>query len=149
MQTFLPYPDFTESAKVLDRLRLGKQRVECKQILMTLNWESTGWKHHPAVRMWKGHEAALAKYALAMCYEWAWRGYRDSLAEWFVSRLEEGILPFCTHELPKWLGDDYIHSSHRAVLLYKDPEHYGQFGWTEEPQRSVKWPVELKNKMKS
>lgn len=28
MQTFLPYPDFVESASVLDRQRLGKQRVE-------------------------------------------------------------------------------------------------------------------------
>lgn len=33
MQTFLPYPDFAESAKVLDNGRLGKQRLEAKQIL--------------------------------------------------------------------------------------------------------------------
>lgn len=32
MQTFLPYPDFRQSAKVLDRARLGKQRVECLQL---------------------------------------------------------------------------------------------------------------------
>ena len=33
MQTFLPYPDFHESAKVLDMKRLGKQRVEVLQLL--------------------------------------------------------------------------------------------------------------------
>ena len=33
MQTFLPYPDFARSAAVLDRQRLGKQRVEVLQIL--------------------------------------------------------------------------------------------------------------------
>lgn len=33
MNTFLPYPSFDESAKCLDYKRLGKQRVEAKQIL--------------------------------------------------------------------------------------------------------------------
>ena len=33
MQTFLPYPDFARSARVLDRKRLGKQRVETLQVL--------------------------------------------------------------------------------------------------------------------
>lgn len=33
MQTFLPYANFEASAKVLDYKRLGKQRVEAKQIL--------------------------------------------------------------------------------------------------------------------
>lgn len=33
MITFLPYPDFEKSAKVLDWRRLGKQRPETKQIL--------------------------------------------------------------------------------------------------------------------
>ena len=36
MQTFLPYADYAASAKVLDRMRLGKQRVETLQILQTL-----------------------------------------------------------------------------------------------------------------
>lgn len=36
MQTFLPYPNFVESAKCLDDKRLGKQRVECLQILNVL-----------------------------------------------------------------------------------------------------------------
>ena len=33
MQTFLPYADFAQSAKVLDMKRLGKQRVEVLQLL--------------------------------------------------------------------------------------------------------------------
>lgn len=36
MNTFLPYPSFKDSAKCLDNKRLGKQRVECLQILRTL-----------------------------------------------------------------------------------------------------------------
>jgi hypothetical protein len=36
IQTFLPYPDFEESAAVLDMKRLGKQRVENLQIIQVL-----------------------------------------------------------------------------------------------------------------
>ena len=36
MQTFLPYRGFTESARVLDTRRLGKQRVETIQVLRAL-----------------------------------------------------------------------------------------------------------------
>lgn len=36
MQTFLPYPDFAESAYALDSQRLGNQRVENYQILQAL-----------------------------------------------------------------------------------------------------------------
>lgn len=32
MQTFLPYPDYAESAAVLDLKRLGKQIIEACQI---------------------------------------------------------------------------------------------------------------------
>ena len=57
MQTFLPYKDFSRSAKVLDRQRLGKQRVEGLQILQCLlGIGSLRWKNHPAVKMWKGAE---------------------------------------------------------------------------------------------
>ncbi|CAM5346647.1 Cytoplasmic protein OS=Streptomyces chartreusis OX=1969 GN=CP983_00565 PE=4 SV=1 [Streptomyces chartreusis] len=31
MQTFLPHPDFRQTALLLDRRRLGKQRVEALQ----------------------------------------------------------------------------------------------------------------------
>lgn len=36
MQTFLPFPSRVKSARVLDDRRLGKQRVECLQILGAL-----------------------------------------------------------------------------------------------------------------
>lgn len=49
MQTFLPFPSFIESARVLDNKRLCKQRVECLQILKALHDPSYGWQNHPAV----------------------------------------------------------------------------------------------------
>jgi len=43
---------------------------------------------------------------------------------------------------PDWLGRADFHAAHRAVLLAKDPEWYGQFGWPESPAEKVngRWP---------
>src|SRR5947208_1979490 len=50
MQTFLPYADFERSARVLDRKRLGKQRVETIQVVRALTRPGYGWAvRSPAV----------------------------------------------------------------------------------------------------
>lgn len=130
MQTFLPYSSFEKSASVLDNKRLGKQRVEAKQIYLALTKKNYGWKNHPAVKMWKGNEEWLLKYGISICEEWIDRGFKDSLLEWF--RMEFAI---CHKSLgyPNWLDNELLHSSHRSALLAKNPEHYGELGWTEEP----------------
>lgn len=70
MQTFLPFPDYDKSARVLDDRRLGKQRVECLQILKALTIPSYGWQNHPAVKMWRGWEMQLCSYASYILDEW-------------------------------------------------------------------------------
>lgn len=137
MQTFLPYPDFAESARVLDRQRLGKQRVECKQILMALTNPAAGWKHHPATKMWRGYESLLCDYASAVCIEWLTRGYQDSLLKYF--RTARAHLP--EHGDPHWLGNSRLHASHRSNLLRKMPEHYRQFWPSESDDIPYWWPV--------
>ena len=77
MQTFLPYPDFAASARVLDQARLGKQRVETLQALRALVIPDYGWRQHPAIRMWMGYVPALTVYGLAMVSEWVSRGHAD------------------------------------------------------------------------
>lgn len=125
MQTFLPYPDFAESAAVLDDRRLGKQRVEPLQVIRALTRETYGWKRHPAVRMWGGHVEALGAYGAAVCAEWV----RDQ------SRLAAaGLLPY-------WLGDDRFHASHQAALLRKDPPHYLAHFAGVDPDQPYFWPV--------
>lgn len=137
MQTFLPYPSFHKSARVLDRARLGKQRVETKQILMALNGESKGWTNHPATRMWKGYESALAAYGAIMCSEWITRGYSDSLSDWFIVKMDSDPMRY-----PWWLGDPAFHASHRSNLLRKDRAWYEQWGWSEPDDLPYVWPVE-------
>ncbi|MFC0602878.1 MSMEG_6728 family protein [Streptomyces palmae] len=133
MQTFLPHPDFRESARELDRRRLGKQRVEALQILRGLTVPGYGWRHHPAVRMWTGYEEALVRYGLEICRVWRERGHQDSCAASLVADLAEHRpgRPVRDQaelaqagELPPWLGDAAFHRSHQSALVRKDPEVY-------------------------
>ena len=136
MQTFLPHDSFSRSAHDLDRQRLGKQRVECLQILRALAGETRGWVNHPAVRMWRGHEQALIQYADAVCSEWLSRGYKDTCRE----KIQAYWSTFpMTAALPKWLGDDAVHRSHRSNLKRKDPKHYGHY--VEPADLEYLWPV--------
>ena len=138
MQTFLPYPDFTETAKVLDMKRLGKQRVEAMQIANCIaNGRVGGWSNHPAVRMWDGHLEWLIDYSVAICTEWKGRGYRDTCQE----RIEALRGLQSPTEGPEWLGDNRLHASHRSKLLMKKPDYYNQFGWTEPDDMDYWWPV--------
>jgi hypothetical protein len=136
VQTFLPYPEFDRSAKVLDRQRLGKQRVEVLQIITTLVTHRNAWKNHPATMMWRGHEAMLALYGDAICSEWISRGYQDTCRD-KINKLVIGK-PLST---PEWLGRLDFHASHRSNLLRKSPEHYGQFGWSEPDNLPYIWPI--------
>ncbi|GAA2299368.1 MSMEG_6728 family protein [Streptomyces kunmingensis] len=136
MQTFLPYPDFTQSAAVLDQPRLGKQRVEALQVLRGLTVPDYGWRHHPAVRMWIGYEEALVRYGLDMCAVWVAEGRADTCATTLVTdftrhrpgapvRAQEQLAD--DGELPPWLGDPAFHRSHQSALVRKAPEFYATF----------------------
>ena len=133
MQTFLPYPDFAESAKCLDYRRLGKQRVEAKQLLNILlnRTAKSGWRNHPACLMWKGFEPALMLYFNIMRDEWIRRGYNNTM---------QPEAPGETITMPPWMGLATFHASHRSNLLRKDPIHYGKFGWTEPNNLEYYWP---------
>lgn len=136
MQTFLPYADFAESARCLDRQRLGKQRVEVLQLLKAIR-DNGGWAKHPAAKMWSRHTNALVRYGLAICEEWVARGYKDTcfgkIAQYETTSDE-------SPELPAWLGDADFHASHRSNLLRKLPDHYSRFGWTESNELPYVWP---------
>lgn len=177
MQTFLPFADFSKSAACLDDKRLGKQRVECLQILKALQppdkcepCKGTGtlsfgwirgvaqsmaqcprckaagylpraWSNHPATRMWRGHEEVLLSYMEAVATEWRSRGYDDTTLDKAASVAPEAWFGRRYWSPVSWLGDERLHSSHRAALLYKLPDHYSQFGWTETPKQDYYWPV--------
>lgn len=68
MQTFLTFFDTAKSLRTLDRTRHNKQRPEAIHILESLLGIREGYKHHPALTMWRGYEPWLASYALMACH---------------------------------------------------------------------------------
>lgn len=127
MQTFLPYSDFKRSVECLDNKRLGKQRVEAFQIIKVIIGERTsgGFVNHPIMKMWKGYSNALMLYKNLCIEEWIKRGFNNNME---ISNIEgkEDIT------MPLWLGDERLHSSHRANLLRKDYQFYSKYDWKEK-----------------
>lgn len=149
MQTFLPFESFAETAAVLDRRRLGKQRVEVLQILRALTREDYGWRSHPAVLMWKGYEEALGAYGRAIVEAWTALGFADTTWDSIAAELAQlGITKVRGQDelrrrraLPPWLGDPALHTSHQASLVRKDPEHYRPLFPEVAEDLPYHWPV--------
>lgn len=136
MQVFLPYPNFLQTAQTLDQSRLGKQRVECLQLINALMRGDGAWYNHPAAVMFRNHIPALALYSKVICEEWIRQGFRDTVLE----QIEPYLQP--DPRMPSWLGDERLHASHRSNLLRKYPNYYGYYGWTEPNDLPYFWPGE-------
>jgi hypothetical protein len=133
VQTFLPFPNFHQSAQSLDNKRLGKQRSEAKIILNVLYGKSAGWRFHPAVRMWVGYEKALESYFDTISKEWINRGHLHNMC------LFNNKIPF---EYPPWFGNEKFHLSHQSNLIRKFPEHYRPiFGYDIPNDLPYYWPI--------
>jgi len=135
MQTFLPYRSFHQSAACLDRLRLGKQRLECKQIYNALTGVSSGWRTHVVTRMWEGYEEALVHYGAAICQEWIFRGYRDTLYPFFLEKMSNPETLVKPHWLTPELCDKY-----KSLLLRKNPGHYRQYWPDHDDTTPMEYP---------
>ncbi len=137
------------SASVLDRMRLGKQRVEGYQLLLCLTGEGcTGWRNHPAAKMWDGYEFYLAMYTQTMCLEWTRRGYADTILD-KVAAMQDRYAKFLSrnnYAFPKHLFTTAFRDSHRSALLRKDFNHYAQYGWNVPAYLPYEWPKPKENK---
>jgi hypothetical protein len=159
MQTFLPYENLIDSLNCLDYRRLGKQRLETREIIginliklypnkyNTENLSSVinekrlkNHINHPCVKMWEKHLNILCTYGTLNCYIWIKKGYKDNQLPVFnkLSQLKEVIN---SKKYPLFLGNENFHSSHRAALLYKNYEFYSKYGWGEKPIINYKWSV--------
>lgn len=127
MQTFLPFPlDFEASARCLDNRRLGKQRVECLQILQTIKKiqnttpdkrKTIPWANHPAIKMWEHYAFDLQCYAAAICVEWTNRGFKDTVRDKVRNIVFTGV-----YYAPYWLAEIALARSHQSNLLRKAHE---------------------------
>lgn len=141
MQTFLPYPDFLQSAQVLDKKRCWKQVVETKQIIDCLigiqsdsfkelseqnKRKQFPWKNHPAVKMWEGHTEQLKYYFncfLDVCVtthkiNTKYKSLNPSIDFLLDVISDIDITPIW------WLGNENFHRAMRARLIEKNREFY-------------------------
>ena len=133
MQTFLPFKSFTNTARALDNKRLNKQILECYQILNVLSNDDphAGWRNHPAVKMWRGHELGLYTYTMAMVEEADIRGIKTENNLRNITELKKRVGQGWGDGLPVWMDDKKVMArvttTHKANLYRKDPEYYFEF----------------------
>jgi hypothetical protein len=152
VNTFLPFPDFAKTAACLDKKRLFKQLVECRQIgasmglyLIKINglpYSKNGWKNHPAKKMWEGHVDCLMDYHDAILFESLVRGIQTEIGFYHDSAAQRTFFP---GYFPWWLGNNDFHLSHQSNLLRKDSEHYGQYFQDVSNDLPYWWPSEHLN----
>ena len=137
MQTFLISSDFEKTAKCLDYRRLGKQRLEVRQVLDSIHGKIKGWRNHPCSIMWQNHTNALVEYGVTICKEWKARGYKDNLGNQIADYHQKKETTY-----PWWLGRKEFHDGHKSNLVRKKPEFYQKF-WPEiKPDQLYLWPRE-------
>lgn len=116
--TFVPYPSIDASLATLDKRRLGKQRVEARQIIHAIEGKTRGWSRHPAVLMWQGYLPFLIAYYNRSLEMWEERGGRNVLLHPISPPPDEPEVA------PWWWGWEPLHESHKASLKRKDPVFY-------------------------
>ena len=153
MQTFLPYADFAKSLQALDYRRLGKQRIEARQLINIIEKlaanpdEKLAWRNHPACLMWRNHVDALKYYYDLSVLTWRARGYNNtmqlmdfSLKTGKTIRVTDldistpaaaksalsGLREEAEHKVykPAFVGDTEFHTAHQSNLVRKLPEFY-------------------------
>ena len=123
MQIFIIGTPF-ETAQALDKRRLNKQIIECRQIMKAIKGESKVWANHPCVKMYRKHLDWLEFYMFTLSM------YRNGNAwAYYVSDMADGFRPtFHTQE--------YFDQMKRR-LYTKDNNHYKQ--WAHLGESDVNW----------
>jgi hypothetical protein len=150
MQTFLPSPDFNQSADQLDSVRRWKQVVEARQLIAILKRDTKRWKNpnawlnHPAVLMWQGYLNALKYYHNCFIQSVVRHKTHDLSKCWYLYPID-GNTPQdqLNIKMPWWLHNKSFHASHRSNLLRKDEKFYRQWGWTEPLDLEYVWPSKV------
>lgn len=110
-----------ETAQCMDKLRLNKQILECRQILASLNG-AKAWSNHPCVLQYRGYKTWLQYYT--RCLECYAQGFPYT-PMWYSEHSFVYQPPFHTK--------DYYDQMKRR-LYTKAPEHYKQWAHLGESQ---------------
>lgn len=104
-----------ETAQKLDKRRLNKQIIECKQIIKAIAGDTKAWANHPVTKMYSRHVLWLRNYM--MCLD-AYRNGDKGTAD---------VYDMCCHLMtPSFHCQEYFDQMKRR-LYTKDPVHYAEF----------------------
>lgn len=136
MQTFYPFEKLSDTVQCLDKKRCWKQVVECHQILNVLEGHSTGWRNHPAVKMWRGHTDFLKRYYNSFFFH--------SVATHGIKAKKLGLITgFDSYaKPPSWVGNKAFHESHQSNLARKALEDIQKRGSMELYNNLLKYGVD-------
>lgn len=143
MNTPLPFANFAVCAMVLSDHHLDVALYDARKVQDCLQGRLLGYSTHPVVAMWRKNMLALMMYGDCMLRELHRRGHNPKRPLMLTSEFHH--VPFLPdYAPPEWLGDFRFHSQQRGILLRKNPEWYGQWGWTDDdPGRDAFLPVVL------
>lgn len=145
VNTFITSESLEECAKNLDNLRLGKQRVECIQLISFIeNKDNKGFRNHPILIMWSNNVDALKVYCNFMIREWIKRGFTNTIELYDLdeskivfykniyneeTKLTEIIKPEIKDDsivFPIWFNWKPLILSHQSSLLKKNFDYYSK-----------------------
>lgn len=105
-----------ETAMILDKRRLNKQIIECRQILDALNGKKA-WSNHPCVLQYRGYEKWLEHYLSCLTL------YKHNAN--IHAKVCSDLAQICK---PEWHTQEYIAQMKRR-LFEKDEEYYKQWSY--------------------
>ena len=122
-----------ETAKVLDKKRLNKQVIECRQIINAILGFSKSWANHPCTIQYREHVEWL------ICYECCLREYIEYMNgnTRYLTTIEK-LNEVCEKCTPNFHTQEYFDNMKRR-LYTKDNEHYKQFAHLGESYDNWYW----------
>ena len=115
-----------DTAMALDRRRLNKQIIECRQILAAIEGTSTAWANHPCTLQYKNHVNWLRTYMWCL--------------EEYVSESPELLMllnydKYCENCKPDFHTQEYLDQMKRR-LYTKNNVYYTQWSSLGESQEN-------------
>jgi len=122
MNTLLPFPSLN-SIGLLSNADLGVQIYEAGELVHLLVDAPAGWYKEPAAMQWYGHIDALKAYYNLCVILWGQRGFKQE------RKIYTGLDLRYSTKLPPWVGDERVHTFHRATLVSRRPDFYKRYAW--------------------
>lgn len=128
MQIFIPFKEPLMVAKCLDKLRLNKQIVECRQIIDAIEGRKKGWINHPVVKMYRPYKDWLLNYSLCLAEYVKSEKYRETDYTSFFHSYRKAVHYSMEADKirPPFIIDELC-TQHKKRLYTKNPIHYKEF----------------------